>query len=136
MRPAWSRSYRERARRRKGRRAMRYIALAMVRDHLDDLPAYSCPPGFGIRTFVPGDARTWARIETLAGEFPDEDRALARFQEDYGAALPDLEDRCFFLVDPAGAAIGTATAWRGQFAQYKLGGGEAVTFVWKGTTEK
>jgi hypothetical protein len=25
-------------------------------------------------------------------------------------------------------------AWRGQFAQYKLGGGEAVTFVWEGST--
>ena len=104
-----------------GGKNMKYITLAMVRDRMSDLPSFDCPPDFGIRTFVPGDERNWARIETLAGEFPDDDQALARFQEDYGAALPDLADRCFLLVDAAGMAIGTATAWRGRFAGEERG---------------
>lgn len=95
---------------------MRYISLAMLRDHLDGLPSFDCPPGFGLRTFVPGDERHWAKIETLAGEFSGEEQALARFQQDYGDALTDLEDRCFFSVNERGTAIGTATAWRGHFA--------------------
>lgn len=100
---------------------MKYITLAMVRNHMDCLPSFVCPAGFGIRTFMPGDERNWAGIETLAGEFLDDDQALARFQEDYGASLPDLADRCFFLVAPNGAAIGTATARRGRFAGEERG---------------
>jgi hypothetical protein len=42
---------------------MKYVPLEMVRDSLDHLPFFSCPTGYTIRTFAPGDERLWAEIE-------------------------------------------------------------------------
>ncbi len=100
---------------------MKYIPLAMIRDHMEQLPVFACPPPFRIRTFAPGDERLWARIETLAGEFPDEAQALQRFEQDYGSYRSQLEERCFLLEDSQGEAIGTATAWHGHFAGAERG---------------
>src|SRR5450759_4307933 len=94
---------------------MKYIPLDMVRDHMDHIPAFSCPSDYAIRTFVRGDERLWARIESLAGEFPNQEQALEHFEKEFGPFLSDMEDRCFILEDRHGEAIGTATAWYGQF---------------------
>jgi ribosomal protein S18 acetylase RimI-like enzyme len=94
---------------------MKYIPLDMVRDHMDHIPAFSCPSDYAIRTFVRGDERLWARIESLAGEFPNQEQALQHFEKEFGPFLSDMEDRCFILEDRHGEAIGTATAWYGQF---------------------
>jgi ribosomal protein S18 acetylase RimI-like enzyme len=94
---------------------MKYIPLVMVRDHMDGIPAFACPPGCTIRTFVRGDEQRWARIEWLAGEFPDQEQALRQFTSEYGPYLSLLEDRGFFLEDSHGEAIGTATAWHNDF---------------------
>jgi ribosomal protein S18 acetylase RimI-like enzyme len=93
---------------------MKYIPLTMVREHMDAIPVFACPAGYHLRTYVPGDERVWAAIETAAGEFADEQEGHARFLEDYGAALDDVRDRLFFLLNEHGRAIGTATAWYGE----------------------
>src|SRR4051794_18230289 len=100
---------------------MKYIPLAMIRDHMDRLPSFVCPPDYSIRTFVRGDERLWARIETLAGEFANEDEALQLFAKDFGPFLDEMEDRCFLLEDDQGHAIGTATAWYNDFAGEERG---------------
>lgn len=102
---------------------MKSIRLVMVRDHMDHLPSFSCPDGYRIRTFVRdrGDERRWAEIESAAGEFPDQQQALRRFDEDFGQSLGGLEDRCFILEDARGDAIGTATAWYGRVAGEERG---------------
>jgi ribosomal protein S18 acetylase RimI-like enzyme len=92
---------------------MKYISLAMVRDHMYHIPDFSCPGGYTIRNFVKGDEPRWAEIEVLAGEFPDQELALQRFEKDFGSNLDQMEERCFFLEDRSGTAIGTATAWYG-----------------------
>jgi GNAT superfamily N-acetyltransferase len=99
----------------------------MVRDHLDGLPSFPCPPGYSLRTFGPGDETLWARIETLAGEFPTEEQALERFAADYAPPLAGRADRCFLLRDAHGTPIGTATVWYGQ-----LGGEERGRVSWVG----
>jgi ribosomal protein S18 acetylase RimI-like enzyme len=98
-----------------------YIPLAMIREHMDHIPSFACPDGVRIRTFVRGDEQEWARIETLAGEFSDQDEALRDFEEEFGGVLREMEDRCFLLEDSHGAAIGTATAWSGEFAGVERG---------------
>lgn len=100
---------------------MKYIQLAMLRDHMRAIPAFDCPPGYRIRTYVPGDEYNWARIETLAGEFRSQEAALQRFQQFYGPSLEKLADRGFFLENSQGEAIGTATAWFGEFAGAERG---------------
>jgi glucosylceramidase len=40
------------------------------------------------------------------------------------------------VLNSSDGALEFNVGWRGQFAQYKLGGGEAVTFVWKTPAEK
>lgn len=100
---------------------IRYIPLTMVREHMDHLPSFACPAGFHIRSFVRGDQRHWAMIEALAGEFTDQDEALHDFEEEFGAALESMEDRCFLLEERSGEAIGTATAWYGDFAGHQRG---------------
>ena len=40
------------------------------------------------------------------------------------------------VLNSSDAVMQFNVSWRGQFAQYKLAGGEAVTFIWKGSAEK
>lgn len=95
---------------------MKYVPLEMVRDSMDRLPVFSCPTGYTIRTFVPGNERLWAEIEVQTGEFDTTEDALAHFDSEFGAFADELEDRGFFLLDPRGTEIGTAMAWYGTFA--------------------
>ena len=94
---------------------LKYISLTMVRDHLEQLPVFSCPAGYAIRSFRPGDDERWARVEALAGEFSSEEEALREFHEEFTPRLSELHDRCFLLEDNEGAAIGTGMAWDGDF---------------------
>ncbi|MBO0779295.1 MAG: GNAT family N-acetyltransferase [Ktedonobacteraceae bacterium] len=100
---------------------MKYIPLAMVRDHMEHIPFFPCPDGYRIRTFVEGDERHWARIEMAAGEFSDQERALQRFAEHFGADPRGQRDRCFLLENQHGEAIGTASAWYGNFEEEERG---------------
>ena len=95
---------------------LKVIPLTMVRDHLDHLPSFVCPAGYAIRTFRPGDAEHWARVEALAEEFASQDEALREFHEEFDPRLRELEDRCFLLEDSQGTVIGTAMAWDGDLA--------------------
>jgi hypothetical protein len=40
------------------------------------------------------------------------------------------------VLNSSDGAMQFNIGWRGQFAHYKLGGGDAVTFVWKDIAEK
>lgn len=86
--------------------------IIMIRDNMDNIPFYVLPSGFYVRKFRPGDEVYWAEVEYAAGEFESSDAALSRFVHEFGNALDEMEDRCFFLVNEEGErVIGTATAW-------------------------
>jgi ribosomal protein S18 acetylase RimI-like enzyme len=80
-------------------------------DSLSDLPSYPLPASFSVRSHVDGDETRWAEIETAAGEFPDLEAAAAHHQREFGGHDAELRDRRFYLFDPGGSAVGTATAW-------------------------
>jgi GNAT superfamily N-acetyltransferase len=89
------------------------IPLTMCRETLDTLPTARLPVGYGFRFFGRNDDRTWARIETAAGEFSTTDKALARFRREFGGYDAELTQRCLFLIGPSGEDIGTAMGWFG-----------------------
>ena len=92
-------------------RALEHISLAMIKEDLTDLPSHALPPGYGLRTYRPGDERCWAEITVSVDEFKEVDRALAYFADEFGAERDKMAERCIFLQDAAGRAIGTTTAW-------------------------
>ncbi len=108
---------------------MKRLMVAMFRPDTGHLPDPVIPAGgVRVRWFREGDRKTWARIEREAGEFPTEAAARERFAKDF----PDpawLHDRCLFIEDSAGEAVGTATAMSGQLAGRTMGrlGWVAVT---------
>jgi len=82
-------------------------------------PAVALPSGFALVQFgtVPAaTAASWAAVCAAAGEMGGDVAALsARFASEFGSgekAEADLAARMFFALDAAGAAVGTATAWR------------------------
>ena len=85
---------------------MRADADAIARITMPQLP-----PDYTFRLFQLGDETHWARIETSVGEFETEADALSYFQERYLPKLPDLQERCVFIVSPEGLPIATAIAW-------------------------
>lgn len=89
---------------------MEYVPLKMVHPNLARTPLYDLPPGYSYRTFRPGDDRLWAAIVTAAGEFRNEQAAVARFRQEFGTN-PELLKRCFFLLAPDKQAVGTSMAW-------------------------
>ena len=100
---------------------MKRIRLAMVRKDMVDIPQYSLPAGFRIRLFEKGDEQNWARIETSVDEFKDEEAALARFENEFGAHIDEMTERCLFIEDEHGEAIATTTAWYGDLEGYGEG---------------
>jgi len=100
---------------------MKRISLEMVRDHMNHLPSFSCPSDYTLRTFVRGDEWLWAKIESEAGEFANQQQAFEHFQAEFGPLLSEMEERCFLLEDRHGEAVGTATAWYGHFAGEERG---------------
>lgn len=95
-----------------------YWPLTMVRATLADIPVYLLLPGYAFRWYRPGDEASWAAIQAAADRdneitpqlFAQEFR-LARGAAADAPAAPRLEDRQCYLLDPAGHAVGTATAW-------------------------
>ncbi len=91
-----------------------YFHLAMDLDDVERVPVLKLPPGFAVSHYEPGDEAAWARIETAAGEFSDQGKALAHFEREFGGRELEMSERCLFLRAPGGDAIGTSTAWYGE----------------------
>lgn len=90
---------------------MERIKLKMLRDNMENIPQYELPEGFTIRKFRDGDEHNWAKIETSAKEFSDIEKALKRFDKEFGNNIEEIRNRCLFIENSEGEAIGTTTAW-------------------------
>ncbi|OZU89405.1 GNAT family N-acetyltransferase [Virgibacillus indicus] len=93
---------------------MKRIPLKMIRRDLENIPEYSLPAGFQIRTFRKGDEYNWAEIETNVNEFKNEEAALERFNKEFGPYIDEMSKRCLFIENEHGKAIATTTAWYGD----------------------
>lgn len=69
------------------------------------------PEGYAIRTYLPGDEKAWAEMETAVGDFDSAAEAEAYFRETYLSDPAKARERCFFAADPQGCAIGSCLAW-------------------------
>jgi len=88
------------------------IQIVMVRDNLDNIPQYSLPEGYSIRTFKRGEGRVWAEIGAAAGTLSSLEIAQNRFDEEFAGPVDDMESRCFFVIhNDTDRAIRTAMAW-------------------------
>lgn len=81
----------------------------MIRETLDDIPQYVLPPGYSLRRYQPGDERSWTAIHVEADLYNTITPAL--FGQQFGSDPVVLRERQFYVCDPDGRAIGTATAW-------------------------
>ncbi|MCA9410584.1 MAG: GNAT family N-acetyltransferase [Candidatus Omnitrophica bacterium] len=85
------------------------IEFCMVRPDLQKIPQFRPPEGFRMRTYEPGDEKTWVQIQQVSDNYNEVD--LSEFYRTFGSNLNALEDLCFFLDNPEGETIGTSTAW-------------------------
>lgn len=70
---------------------MKRMRVLMTRADLKDIPEYSLPEGFKLRLFKKGEQTEWARVETAAYEFENEEKALERFNNEFGDHLDEFE---------------------------------------------
>ena len=83
----------------------------MIRDDLLNVPHSPLPEGFELRTFHDGDIDLWTDIEASVREFPDQVKARDHFEQEFGARLGEVKERCLFLEDASGNGVATAMAW-------------------------
>jgi GNAT superfamily N-acetyltransferase len=88
------------------------VTVHMMREHMDDIPAWPVPAGIGLRWYRKGDETAWAAIHRQSGGYPDFDEQ--EFVRSFGDDADDLARRMCFLVDAGGHDIATATAWYGD----------------------
>lgn len=100
---------------------MKNIPLTMVRHDLCNIPEPPLPEGFQLKFFKQGDEKSWAEIETRAGEFEDTWTGLERYHKEFGAYVEEMSQRCLFIENPYGEKIGTATAWMGDLDEKNKG---------------
>ncbi len=73
----------------------------------------SLPANYTLRPFTynKNDEKAWAKIETAALEFDDEEKALAYFKKEYLSEPEEVVKRCFLLFDEENNPVATASAW-------------------------
>jgi GNAT superfamily N-acetyltransferase len=101
--------------------AVPYFPLKMALDDLSRPGRRELPAGYGLSLYRPGDENAWVTIERAAGEFLSDDKALARFEQEFGPHLDEMRERCLFLHAPDGRPIGTTTAWYGEHGGRTIG---------------
>ncbi|MBN1341356.1 MAG: GNAT family N-acetyltransferase [Phycisphaerae bacterium] len=107
-----------------GNRELENINIGMIRPHLRDIPDLPLPDGYSMRLYRKGEGPLWTEIVRRAEPFLEIDDD--RFDKEFGAHLDKLPDRCHFLLDPGGRAVGTTTAW---FLDDYAGDGETYGLI-------
>lgn len=100
---------------------MESIEVTMTRKDLKDIPEHSLPEGFYLDFFQKGDEADWVHLETVTNEFPNEEKAWARFNREFGHRLDEFSKRCLFLKNKDGKIIGTTSAWYGELVGEEIG---------------
>ena len=76
---------------------------------LEPLVKYDFPEGFTIRSYHHGDEENWLNIYMSTDQLNKAYSTM--FREYFGADQSLLVDRQFYLSDPDGKPVGTASAW-------------------------
>lgn len=86
------------------------IIMRIPAESIKKIPEPKLPEGFSIRNFQPGDEQYWIRLKIAVLEFEREE-GLDYFGRHYLPYMEDLQNRCFFVVNPEGLPVATAMAW-------------------------
>lgn len=87
----------------------RLVSIMMVRDALDGVADFPPPAGYHLRCYRSGDEAEWTTIWQASEPYLKVGPGL--FAAEFGSDARALGERQFFLLDPTGRAVGTATAW-------------------------
>ena len=91
--------------------------LAMLRDHLDDLPEIVIPDGYGLRTFRSGDESDWCAImEGNVGSNWTLDSCREKLLND-----PRFSPENLFFATLDDRPVGSACAWTKDPSQTQIG---------------
>jgi len=96
-----------------------YIDVRMIRENLDDIPECPLPTGYSMRWYRPGDKDVWLRIQSLADRYNKMTPSL--FEAEFGTDEKVLAERQCFLFYGDSNAVGTASAWFGDYDGHSLG---------------
>lgn len=88
---------------------LKYYHLFMTMPAETEIPHYDLPAGYSFTTYTRGDRDTWIEIEKSAKEFSTFEEGMDAWQRYYGKHEDVLPDRMFFIVDPNGKKVATAT---------------------------
>ena len=81
----------------------------MIRPNMRNIPQMEFPAGFGIRPMRLDEIPLWTDVQRDAEEYVEIANDL--FMQQFGDDLPAVEQRCFFVVNEKGDAVGTISAW-------------------------
>ena len=90
-----------------------YHSIILQRKAGMPIPAPTLPKGYSFVSFISGDEKAWADIETSVGEFEKTVDALVCFQENYLPYLAEVERRTIFIQNENGEKIATLPNWWG-----------------------
>ena len=85
------------------------LSVGMIRPHMDDIPQFAFPAGFGIRPLRPDEGAVWVDVQRDAEHWITVDDDM--FLREFGFDLEATAWRSFFIVNEQGSAIGTISAW-------------------------
>ncbi|HEY3418373.1 MAG TPA: GNAT family N-acetyltransferase [Armatimonadota bacterium] len=85
------------------------LRVGMVRPHMRDIPDVPFPAGYGMRLLRRDEGPLWLEIERDAEQWSSIDDDY--FAKEFGVDPEGIEQRCYFVVNPDGEAIGTISAW-------------------------
>jgi GNAT superfamily N-acetyltransferase len=85
------------------------VLVKMIRLTLKDIPQHAVPAGYVLRLYEPGDEAAWVAVNGAADKYNR--ITLETFRHEFKGDLAELRRRCFFLREPGGRDVGTATSW-------------------------
>ena len=83
--------------------------IHMVRENLENIPAYELPAPYAVRWFQAGDERKWVNVVSGADIYNT--TTLQTHKTEFGEDLKTISARQFFFIDRIGKPVGTCTSW-------------------------
>lgn len=95
-------------------KSIKYYEVLMLRKNSEFYRKYKLPVGYTIKPYESGMENHWAEVETSVGEFDKVIDAKNYFEKEFISKDKDLSKYCFFVENPNGKIVATASIWYGK----------------------
>lgn len=85
------------------------MSLKMKREDLHAIPEFALPAEYSFKYYESGFEQAWLDIHLLADQYHQFDKVL--YDSSFGRDKELIQQRQMFIINKAGRAIGTASAW-------------------------